>query len=544
MVSCFLFLEPETKNLKLLAINPEIVWCFPAGSLPIALTFVHMKSILLFGAGKSATVLIDYLLENAATEGWQLILVDSDPVAAQKKIGSSAFGHVISFDVNNDAIRKEQIQLADIVISLMPPALHFLIAKDCLACRKNLLTASYVDEPMRSLQDSINASGLLFLCEMGLDPGIDHMSAKKLIDEIHEDGGKINSFLSHCGGLVAPESDDNPWHYKISWNPRNVVNAGKAGAIFKQEGEIKELEYKDLFADKRYVSIPDHGVLCWYPNRDSLSYISLYGMQECSTFIRTTLRHPDFIYGWKNLVDLNLTDEKSSYETKGKSLMAFFKEHMEKNGFSEWLEHRLTEQFDSTKSLLAELVNLVELEQKAAEKGIEQVEEFMVVDDNGDLKQIDIDDLKVNAAATLADRMHDASLTLKQLFYLGLDDDKTILEKTEASPADILQIALEKKLALKTGEKDMVIMFHEIEFEKQEKKFKSTSTLITKGEDDIHTAMAKTVGLPLGIAAKLILNGTIRSKGLHIPQTKEIYVPVLKELQLNGIRFDEQSSEL
>jgi saccharopine dehydrogenase-like NADP-dependent oxidoreductase len=290
--------------------------------------------------------------------------------------------------VNNDETRKEQIQQADIVISLMPPALHFLIAKDCIACKKNLLTASYVDEQMRSLQDSIKANGLLFLCEMGLDPGIDHMSAKKMIDEIHEDGGKIHSFLSHCGGLVAPESDDNPWHYKISWNPRNVVNAGKAGAIYKQDGEIKELEYKELFANKNYVSIPDHGVLCWYPNRDSLSYISLYGMQDCNTFIRTTLRHPDFMYGWKNLVDLNITDEKSLYDTKGKSLMTFFKEHMERNGFSEWLEHRLTEQFDSTKNLLAELVNLVELEQKAAEKGIEQVEEFMVVDDNGDLKQL------------------------------------------------------------------------------------------------------------------------------------------------------------
>jgi saccharopine dehydrogenase-like NADP-dependent oxidoreductase len=503
-----------------------------------------MNSILLFGAGKSATVLIDYLLQNAATENWQLTLVDSDPAAAQKKIGSSPFGKVLSFDVNNDEMRKAEIDRADIVISLMPPALHFLIAKDCIACKKNLLTASYMDEQMKSLQPAIEANGLLFLCEMGLDPGIDHMSAKKMIDEIHGSGGKINSFLSHCGGLVAPENDDNPWHYKISWNPRNVVNAGKAGAIFKQDGAVKELEYKELFADKRYVSIPDHGVLCWYPNRDSLSYIPVYGMQECDTFIRTTLRHPDFMYGWKNLVDLNLTNENDQYETKGKSLMSFFKEHMEKNGFSEWLEHRLSEQFDSTKNLLAELVNLVELEQKAAEKGIEQVEEFMVVDDNGDLKQIDIDDLKVNAAATLADRMHDASLTLKQLFYLGLDDDKTIIGKSHASPADVLQIALEKKLALKSGDKDMIIMFHEIEYSKEDKKYKSSASLVVKGEDDVHTAMAKTVGLPLGIAARLILNGTIQTTGLKIPIASEIYQPVLKELHQHGIHFTELNMEI
>ena len=500
-----------------------------------------MKGILLFGAGKSATALIDYLLRNAEKENWQLTVVDSDIAAAEKKLGSSSFGRAASFDISNDRLRKGFIQQADIVISLLPPALHILIAKDCIDYGKNLLTASYVSEEMKMLRDEIEAKGLLFLCEMGLDPGIDHMSAKKMIDTIHEQGGKIHSFISHCGGLVAPESDNNPWHYKISWNPRNVVNAGKSGAIFKQEGEIRELEYKELFAEKRYVSIPGHGLLCWYPNRDSLSYIPLYGMEECNTFIRTTLRHPDFIYGWKNLVDLDLTNDKGQVETKGKSLMAFFKEHMERHGFSEWLEQKLTEQFDSTKNLLAELVNLVELEQKAAEKGIEQVEEFMVVDDNGDLKQIDIDDLKVNAAATLADKMHDASLTLKQLFYLGLDDEKTIMEKDLASPADVLQLALETKLALQPGDKDMVIMFHEIEFMKQGKRFKSISSLIVKGDDDIHTAMARTVGLPLGIAAKLILNGGIRMKGLQIPTSREIYEPVLRELSLLGILFNEEA---
>jgi saccharopine dehydrogenase-like NADP-dependent oxidoreductase len=503
-----------------------------------------MKQVLLFGAGKSATALIEYLLNNADKENWRLTVVDADLTSAQKKIGNSKFGEAVSFDISNAEMRGVYISKADIVISLMPPALHFLIAKDCLLFKKNLLTASYVDEQMRSLKNEVEKNGLLFLCEMGLDPGIDHMSAKKMIDAIHLQGGKISSFHSHCGGLVAPESDDNPWHYKISWNPKNVVTAGQAGAIFRQNGEIKELEYKELFAEKRYVSIPGHDVLCWYPNRDSLSYISLYGLEQCDTFIRTTLRHPDFIYGWKNVIDTNLTSNNQTYDTNGKTLARLFKEHMDKNGFSEWLEEKLRDQFDSTKNLLAELVSLAELEKQAEEKGVESVEEFMIVNEEGDLEQIDIDDLKVNAAATLADKMHDASLTLKQLFYLGLDDKETLVNKGECSAATILQFALEKKLLLQPGDKDMVIMQHEIEFEKESEKFKTAGTLKLIGEDGIHTAMAKTVGLPLGIAAKLILDETIQLKGLHIPVAREIYEPVLAELAQNGIEFKEQNEQI
>jgi len=503
-----------------------------------------MKQILLFGAGKSASVLIHYLLTNAITENWKLTVVDANAETAREKMGESPHGQAVSADINNETARKNLVQEADIVISLLPPQLHALVAKDCLQQKKNLLTASYVDEEMRSLKNEIEQNGLLFLCEMGLDPGIDHMSAKKIIDDIRGSGGEILSFFSHCGGLVAPESDDNPWHYKISWNPRNVVMAGKAGAIYKLDGTIVELNYEDLFAQKRYVPIPGYEVLCWYPNRDSLSYIPLYGLHNVSTFIRTTLRHPDFIYGWKNVIDLQLTSEKDFYETDNRSLAGFFKEHMDKHGFSEWLEQKLHEQFDATKGLLAELVNLVELEQKAEEKGIEKPEEFMMVDDKGDLKEVDIDDLKINAAATLADRMHDASLTLKQLFYLGMDDDQTLINKGKCCTADVLQFSLEKKLALQPGNKDMIIMLHEIEFEKKGTKHKATSTLILKGENDIHTAMAKTVGLPLGIAAKLILNGTITAKGLQIPVTKEIYLPVLNELKKYGIEFKEETQSL
>ncbi|HEY0041330.1 MAG TPA: saccharopine dehydrogenase C-terminal domain-containing protein [Flavisolibacter sp.] len=500
-----------------------------------------MKQILLFGAGKSATALIEYFLVNAVAENWRLTVVDANLEMAKEKLGNSSFGSAISFDITDGEKRSQLIDKADIVISLMPPSLHFLIAKDCLSHKKNLLTASYVDEQIRQLKPAVEEAGLLFLCEMGLDPGIDHMSAKKLIDEIHADGGKITSFYSHCGGLVAPESDDNPWHYKISWNPKNVVMAGKAGAIFKQDGEIKELEYGDLFAEKRYVSIPGGEPLCWYPNRDSLPYINTYGLEETATFIRTTLRHPDFIYGWKNIIDLKLTAEEKLYRTDGKSLLQFFKQHMELNGFGEWLQNKLHEQFDSTKTLLSELVNLVKLEEEAVEKGIEPVEEFMMVDDKGDLQNIDIDHLKISAAATLADRMHDANLTLKQLFYLGMDDEETKVDLGQCSAADVLQFSLEKKLMLQPQDKDMVVMLHEISFVKEGIDYKATSSFILHGEDNRRTAMAKTVGLPLAIAAKLILNDKLSLKGLHIPINKEIYEAVLPELAQHGIEFTEET---
>ncbi|HYO21072.1 MAG TPA: saccharopine dehydrogenase C-terminal domain-containing protein [Flavisolibacter sp.] len=503
-----------------------------------------MRQILLFGAGKSSTALIEYFLINALAENWRLTVVDSAMETVKDKMGDSPYGTALAFDISDGGKRKAVIESSDLVISLMPPALHILIAKDCLTAGKNLLTASYVDNQIKELKSEVESAGLLFLCEMGLDPGIDHMSAKKLIDEIHAEGGKITSFFSHCGGLVAPESDDNPWHYKISWNPRNVVMAGKAGAVFKENGEIKEMEYEELFAEKRLVKIPDHEPLCWYPNRDSLSYIPLYGLQGTGTFIRTTLRHPDFMYGWKNLIDLKLTTEEKIYRTEGKSLLQFFKEHMELNGFGEWLQQKLHEQFDSTKTLLSELVNLVKLEEEAAKKGIEPVDEFMMVDDKGDLQNIDIDYLKISAAATLADRMHDANLTLKQLFYLGLDDDQTILHTGRSSAADVLQFALEKKLMLQPHDKDMVVMLHDIGYTRNETKYKVTSSFLLKGDDSRHTAMAQTVGLPLAIAAKLILNGKLSLVGLHIPIHQEIYGPVLAELEQHGIRFTEETTKV
>jgi len=498
-----------------------------------------MKKILLLGAGKSATVLIDYLLANAKKENWQLTLVDADLQLARSKIGQSSFGVPLSFDIKNDAERKKNIEQSDIVISLLPPALHYIVAQDCVDLKKDLLTASYVDDPIKNLRSKIENNNLLFLCEMGLDPGIDHMSAMKMIDAIHADGGRIVSFQSHCGGLVAPESDDNPWRYKISWNPRSVVLAGKSGAHYKENGEEKMLPYEELFSPDRIIEIPELGYLSWYPNRDSLRYAALYNLEEADTFIRTTLRYPDFMYGWRNVIELKMTDETPKYETQGRALYEVFKEHMDKNGFGEWLEQKLTDRFSQTKEMLNNLVKLMEVEKEAKDEDLEVPEEFMTVDEKGNITEIELDEVKNRAASFLAYKMHEANLTLKQLFFLGLDDKETIVDKGLCSAADVLQFALEKKLALKPEDKDMVVMMHEIKFAVGSLQSAVRSLLIVKGEDSVRTAMAKTVGLPLGIATKLILNGTIKLKGLHIPTKKEIYEPVLKQLEEHEVKFEE-----
>jgi saccharopine dehydrogenase-like NADP-dependent oxidoreductase len=499
-----------------------------------------MKTILLFGAGKSATVLIDYLLEQAAEENWKIVVVDADLKLVQSKIGNSTRATGLSFDIRNAEERAKQVRSADLVISLLPPSLHILVAGTCLRLSKHLLTASYVDEEISQWKADIEKNKVLFLYEMGLDPGIDHMSAMKLIDEIHGFGGKIRSFKSHCGGLVAPESDDNPWHYKISWNPRNVIMAGKAGAHFRESGEEKNIAYEDLFTAERLVEIPGIGHYSWYPNRDSLSYLPLYGLTDTPTFIRTTLRHPDFMYGWKNIIELKLVDENPQYDTEGKSLQQAFKEHMDRNGFGEWLNEKLTQRFAETKNMMENLLKLVEAENEAGLQGADMPASFMAADDQGNLEEVEIDDVKNKAAAYLAHKMHEANLTLKQLFFLGLDDKDTLINKGFCSPADILQFAIEKKLALRPYDKDMIVMLHQLEYETREKVSTINSSLVVKGENNLRTAMAKTVGLPLGIAAKNILNGKIKITGLHIPTVKEIYEPVLAELEEYDIKFSDE----
>lgn len=438
-----------------------------------------MKKILLFGAGKSATVLIDYLLSHAGREDWTLIVADADLQLALDKINHSPSGEAVSFDIADEQKRRQYILEAAIVISMLPPGLHIMVARDCLRYGRHLLTASYVDDEMRTMQKAIEAKDLLFLCEMGLDPGIDHMSAMRIIDRIHGKGGKIASFKSHCGGLVAPESDNNPWHYKISWNPRNIVMAGKAGAVYKVDGEIRRKEYASLFDHCDTVNVPGMGAFAYYPNRDSLSYIPIYQLEEATTFLRTTLRHPSFCMGWKYIIDAGLTEETA------------FGPGIKRTGFRECFD-----------SILA----------------------------TGNIAG-DFNDFLLNKIEP-ADR----PLAGELFAFLGLTADIP-MPVSAKSPADLLQYAVENSLLLLPQDKDMIVMLHEFEYAIDGTKETLTSCLVVKGEDRLRTAMAKTVGLPLGIAARLILNGQIGLRGLHIPTRREIYEPVLKELEEYQIGF-------
>ncbi len=422
-----------------------------------------MPQILLFGAGKSATTLIRYLIDVAGTRGWQVVVAENNLELALSKIGSAACAHAVQLDVGNEAERDRLVSEADVVISLLPPTLHFLVATSCLRLRRHLLTASYVDDAIRALSKDAHDNGLLFLCEMGLDPGIDHMSALHFIQTVAKDADQIVSFHSHTGGLVAPESDDNPWHYKISWNPRNVVRAGAAGARFRMDGKVVNRKYPELFEKPGQIDVSAVGVLAWYPNRDSLPYIDLYGLGEVETFVRTTLRHPAYCAAWAPIVRAGLTDDVTPLLESAELTIG------------EWV---------------APLLPHVTAENRA------------------------------------------------MYAYLGLFDRLPVPEGARSS-ADVLQHLLETRLAMQPDDKDMIVMQHEIGYMRGGQLTQRKSTLVAKGEDSLHTAMAKTVGLPLGIAAKLLLEGKVKLSGVHIPILPELYIPVLKELEKEGIVFKE-----
>lgn len=425
------------------------------------------KHILLFGAGKSATVLIEFLGKVTRKNQWICTVADMNQEAIEAKTSGFETLRAKAVQLTDDVARKTLIAEADVVISMMPPALHHLVAKDCLALKKHLLTASYIDPQIREMEKEIAAAGLLFLGEMGLDPGIDHMSAMKMIDHIHAQGGKINTFKSHCGGLVAPESDNNPWHYKISWNPRNVVTAGQAGAIFKEQQHTQKKEYLDMFRNCGTVNIKGLGPLAFYPNRDSLSYIPVYGLTEADTFVRTTLRYPDFCTGWQKIIEAGLTSDETIVNTDGLSYADFLKTRLAANHIA-----------------------------------------------------LDTDLLK------------------EQFVFLGLNDT-TLINKGAQPVSTVLQQLMEEKWKLEKGDKDMIVMLHEIEYTLNGKAHSVQSELIVKGDDELRTAMAKTVGLPLGIAATLLLENKITLRGLHIPILPAFYEPVLEALAEEGVRFEE-----
>jgi saccharopine dehydrogenase (NADP+, L-glutamate forming) len=444
-----------------------------------------MKKILILGAGLSSSSLIKYLLDHSNENNWKIRVGDMSLEVATKKINGHKNGEAIKFDVFNEPQRIEEVKNADIVISMLPAMFHHLVAEKCVEFGKHMVTASYVSKEVKALNDAAIAKGLLLLNEIGVDPGIDHMSAMKVIDEIKAKGGEMISFKSSTGGLVAPEYDNNPWNYKFTWNPRNVVVAGQSVAQYIDHGKYKYVPYHQLFKRTENMSILDLGEFEMYPNRDSLSYRKTYGLEDIPTLLRGTLRRPGYCKGWDIFVQLGATDD--TYEIK----------HSENITYREFINSLLP--YDEEDTVEQKLSNYI---------GVEMDSE-----------------------------------TMSRLKWLGIFENiKPGIPN--ATPAKILQKLLEEKWALGAEDKDMIVMQHQFEYKLNGKTKRITSSLVVKGKDQVHTAMSITVGIPVAIATKLFLTGVIKQKGVIVPTMKDVYEPVLKELEEYGIVFVEEETDL
>ena len=442
-----------------------------------------MRKILIIGAGRSSSSLIKYLLDKSSSENLHLIIADVNLENAKSKINNHSNATAIELDIFNVGERRKAIMDASIVISMLPARFHLEVAQDCLEFGKNLVTASYVSKEMQQLHTKVVEKGLTFMNEIGVDPGIDHMSAMKIIDEIHSYGGKMLLFESFTGGLVAPESDDNLWNYKFTWNPRNVVLAGQGGvAKFIQEGKYKYIPYHKLFRRTEFLDIDGYGKFEGYANRDSLKYRSTYGLENIPTLYRGTIRRIGFSRAWNIFVQLGMTDD--SYALKNSENMSY------RDYTNSFLAYNPS---DSVELKLRHYLN------------------------------IDQDDIIWN-----------------KLEELDLFSNSKMINLKNATPAQILQKILMDSWTLKEGDKDMIVMHHKFGYEINGKKEQIESNMVVLGDDQIYTAMAKTVGLPVAIATLKILNKEITTTGVLIPIKKEIYSPILKELENYGIVFTEK----
>lgn len=445
-----------------------------------------MSNVLIIGAGRSATSLIRYMLDQGQKYNWFVTVADADHELAESKVNGHPRGRAVYLDVSKVALRQELIGRSDIVISLLPAHLHTEVAYDCLRFHKHLITASYVSQEMYKLSDQARSRKLIFMGEMGLDPGIDHMSTMQSIHAIREKGGQITAFRSYAGGLVAPESDNNPWHYKFTWNPRNVVLAGQGTAQYLENNELRFIPYSRLFQHYKQVEVPGLGAFEAYPNRDSLWYRSIYGLDGIPSILRGTLRYPGFCDAWNALIQIGLTD--NAYPILESAGITY--EHL-LNGF--------INRIASGKTLKERTAHFLKL--------------------------------KPN------------SPVMEKLEWLGLFSPKPI-NLPNASPALILEKLLLEMWPLAPDDKDMVVMQHEFEYILGEKVYLHTSTMVMKGHDQHDTAMARLVGLPMAILAKLVILGKVESTGVHIPVIQEVYEPVLEELKDYGMAFEEYEQVL
>ncbi|MCD9573615.1 saccharopine dehydrogenase family protein [Flavobacterium soyae] len=443
-----------------------------------------MRSVLIIGAGRSASSLIRYLLAKSETENLHLVVADLSLALAEKKTQKHPNATPIALDIFNTEERRAAIENASIVISMLPAHLHIEIAKDCLQFKKHLVTASYISDAMQALDEDAKKNDLIFMNEIGLDPGIDHMSAMKVIDEITSKGGNMLLFESFCGGLVAPESDNNLWNYKFTWAPRNVVLAGQGGAAkFIQEGTYKYIPYSALFRRTEFLEVEGYGKFEAYSNRDSLKYKSIYGLDNVLTLYRGTIRRVGFSKAWNMFVQLGMTDD--SYVIEDSENMSY------RQFMNSFLPYHPTD-------------------------SVEIKTRFIL--------KIDQDDI-----------MWD------KLLELDLFNPNKKVGLPNATPAQILEKILTDSWALEPNDKDMIVMYHKFGYELNGEKKQIDSKMVCIGDDQTYTAMAKTVGLPVAMATLLILNGKITTPGVQLPIKKEVYEPILKELEEYGVIFNEQT---
>lgn len=445
-----------------------------------------MRNILIIGAGKSTGALIEYLLKKSDSQNIRLTICDISLDHARKIAGDHKKATALALDIFDVSARGTVIQNADIVISMLPARFHVEVAQDCIKFGKNMVTASYISDEMSALDQQVKEKGLVFMNEIGVDPGIDHMSAMHVIDRIRNAGGKMLLFESFTGGLVAPESDTNLWNYKFTWNPRNVVIAGQGGvAKFIQEGRFKYIPYNRLFRRTEFIKVPEYGKFEVYANRDSLKYQDIYKLNDVLTLYRGTIRRVGFSRAWNMFVQLGMTDD--SYIMENSAHMSY------RDFINSFLPYSPTDS--------------VELKMRHSLK-------------------IDQDDIM-----------------WEKLLELDLFNKNKKIGLEKATPAQMLQKILMSKWSLDKDDKDMIVMYHKFGFELDGEKRQIDATMVNIGENQANTAMARTVGLPVGIASLKILNGEIITPGVQLPITKEVYDPILKELEDYGIVFKEEEKE-
>jgi saccharopine dehydrogenase (NAD+, L-glutamate forming) len=442
-----------------------------------------MPKILIIGAGKSTSSLVRYLDEKSSEHHLHITVADKNLEQAKKIAKGFAHIDVMALDIFNTSHRENAVKSADIVVSMLPARFHIEVAKDCVKFNKNMVTASYVSDDMQALDEAVKAKGLTFMNEIGVDPGIDHMSAMQVIDRIKAKGGKLIMFESFTGGLVAPECDDNLWNYKFTWNPRNVVLAGQGGAAkFIQEGKYKYIPYQRLFRRTEFLRVPEFGMFEGYANRNSLQYREIYGLQDIPTLYRGTLRRVGYSRAWNVFVQLGMTDD--TFTMEGTEVMTY------REFTNSFLPYSPTDS--------------VELKLRHNLK-------------------IDQDDLVWN-----------------KLLELDLFNSEKVIGLRNATPAQALQKILEDKWTLRDEDKDMIVMYHKFGYELDGEEHQIDSTMVSVGENQTYTAMAKTVGLPVGMATLRILKGDITQTGVLRPITSDIYNSILKELEVYDIKFKEQ----